>query len=561
MVFLNDYQTFLANDEDTLRYLYSAVFQGLAALFALTVSAMFVVTQLIGGSYSYRAVKYVVRKSWLLSYVFLFGVAMLSNFILLSFVKKGIFEYVPQSIFVANNLISIAAIVFLVPVIFRFITSVDPMEVGREFVKRLDKKFFETVENDHEAAFENETPLLVQVAVIKAIESGDTDFAARLLGSLGQQIKKNLTTENYLGVFRLFSPVLRRVISVAADKRDSSILRHLVGILEGFQREIPVNVYADEDGSFTDLIFEIMEEATRYEGDTAFDKASGALSRLARIIIPQVPMDENIASIRTTKYLREHGEEYERSEARHFRDERIFSYIERTFLGRNHIRLAKIAARNHRDNLVGELINDVAWMRHDISQLGVGREEVKRRFFSEIVFNLEELSKLVVEEEINAYFRLCHSLEEIANDLMEDESSLYLVERTTRILIGIMQKMIDEKFFLTESRNVIRELGLLSRFMLRPNHNYLRPILREIIDAFRDGIAKIEVSVREHRSVIFADLQRQLVEEILGLRRMNIRQFDPDLGTLVDQIIESLDIGLVNSIEETYRPRNQTPTP
>src|SRR3989344_1550160 len=244
--------TFITKDIDTVRYLLSSIFQGLAALLALVISIMFVVAQFVASHYSSRFIKYLVREKWFVWNISFFIIVLVINLILLSFVSKITVQMIPAVILLIDMVLSVGAVIVIMNLAFSFTRAMDPHNIARRLLKNLelrfaDKDFF----NDRRKAADSEVMILVEAFVIKSVKVGDSDIARRMIGSLlGEIVKKYLTVVSYKNLVAYVTPFIKKIAIIAAHERDEAVLKQIIAECEELEKSTPFPKLTQQVGMF-----------------------------------------------------------------------------------------------------------------------------------------------------------------------------------------------------------------------------------------------------------------------------------------------------------------------
>ena len=81
---------FVKADDKSNQYILSAIFQGLAAILALTITAVLVISQMVASTYSHRAIKYSFSRCGLYVLIAYYGILMIVSLLMLGYIKYNV---------------------------------------------------------------------------------------------------------------------------------------------------------------------------------------------------------------------------------------------------------------------------------------------------------------------------------------------------------------------------------------------------------------------------------------------------------------------------------------
>src|SRR3989344_4136673 len=132
------------SDVESLRALLASIFQGLAAFFAIVISVSLLVAQLAYGSFSPRLMPNFLKNRAFLTVVFLFIGTLSLNAILLSILtEQTVSNLIPLILF--NLVLSLVALVSVIPASFILLHSAHPMKIGWDLVEQFNGEYFKKI--------------------------------------------------------------------------------------------------------------------------------------------------------------------------------------------------------------------------------------------------------------------------------------------------------------------------------------------------------------------------------------------------------------------------------
>lgn len=411
LYFLNrgttDFQWFIYN-VDALRATFGSIFQGLAAFFAIVISVSLLVAQLAYGSFSPRLMPNFLKNRAFLAVVFLFVGTLSFNAILLSIItEQTVLNLVPLILF--NLVLSLTAIVSVIPASFILLHSAHPMKIGRDLIEQFNDKYFNQISLDGRRGVPDDDDLpLLQSLIVKSLREADTDYAQRLLGSFCERVEDHISDDNAVVFAGYFDSFFKKVAFIASQENEEGTLQQLVFANEALEKKVGSSkkYLSDSDtryeASFARNILYIIELSIKNRHNRTLGLAQGAMWRLQEALTPSIPPDNEIATFRTVFHFRnKEGVEKSQNTGEHYRNERIYEYIVGVFFESN-VALATETLRLHNAEAIHHFVRDIFRSRYTLEKLNQSthKEVIKHIAYSEF-FNLSRLSRLIAKSNVS----------------------------------------------------------------------------------------------------------------------------------------------------------------
>lgn len=409
--------SWFGSDIESLRNLLASVFQGLASFFAIIISVSLLVSQLAYGSFSPRLMPNFLKNKYFQASIFLFFGAISLNLILLSLLSGNTLN---NLIYLINFdlLLSLVALLSVVPATFALLSSAHPMNIGLDLVERFDDEYFEKLSSRESRDLDDDCLPLLQALIVKSLRDADTDFARRLLGSFVGSVESHLDDDNAKTFVNYFDSFFKKVSFVASQEKEEGVLKQLIFANESFETKVCKSKkylsssHSMFDGSFVRNITSIIELSVKNDHDQVIWTAYGALARLRQKTIQSIPADNEISTFRTITSLRDKKEMDDKNTSEHFTNESIYEYIKKAYFESN-ISLASIALERHSSDALHHIVGEIFRTRYDLEKLDLNkhREAVKSIAYSNY-FGLSKLSQSALKKHLSI-------ASEIANGVFE----------------------------------------------------------------------------------------------------------------------------------------------
>jgi hypothetical protein len=540
---------FITQDVDSIRYLLSSAFQGLAALFALTISVSFVVAQL-ASSYSPRLVMKIVRKRWFVFGLTLFVVSLTYNLFLLSFVtNETVIGFKPWLLF--GNVLDIASIIFIIPFVFLFIRTIDPWELSQGLAKKFNEAYFEKMTKKREV---DDTLPLFQTFVIKGLENGDLDMVSVVLSTFFSQLEKFITSENYHLVATYFKPFFYKLIRKATEYKENTILEQLIFSFERVQNKITssdfmkVSKFQDEYfSSMPHMILFLMNESIKFGDGEMLGVGFGALSRLEKKLVPMMPVDDVISEIRSMKEMMNKNYDY-RNGQEEYDNDNIFEYIDNVFLADEMVMLAETAIKIRNKKATSRIIRHIFYARHDIFSLDEKRIEVKKRIFGSLPYHLREIMKSASNNSMGITDNIVTGTQELLREIVDMDSRT--AEYYVSLMCDALMLMIKKEYFTTSPEWILNMAGAVGRGIISKKNKEVGKITKEIIETFKRILALIDERSKKSIGSEYEKIRNEIATQLKSFQSWGLKEvdenMDKELGEFLtknwnDVFLKSLD--------------------
>lgn len=486
IVLISGNHLLITKNLDSLRYLLSSAFQGLAALFALIISVAFVVTQFLSFNYSSRLSFWFVRKPWFVSGISLFIIALLSNFLLLSFIEQNTIDNI-YFLLVINNILTVTAVLYVIPFVYLFIQGVHPMNVCRELLDRIDKSFFEKINSKERDDFDKtiNTLSVVQATIIKNIDNGDDDMARRLVGTLGSIIEENICEENYKAVSSIFFQMFKKVVSSAAQKDEIGVLEEILNLCEDVHSKKNSDNFLKHcnkyDGqSFLQLIIFIVKQSAKHNLSEPYSTAIfGCLSRLREKLIPAIPKDDEISSFRNRKITES---VYVDNESIHYQNDRLFDFV-KSILIESVVDVGIDAIMQHNEKYSSDIVIFLQNLVYEAKKLDGFHVEAKKDILYSIIFGVQKLSGAAQREKINIFDTIISNFERFLDVVVEIDFDIS--KYTLQLLLDSMRIIVDDELYNNSPAYALNYIGTFGRGIIARGNSKPSFFINMIFEEFK----------------------------------------------------------------------------
>jgi len=546
--------TFITKDIDTVRYLLSSIFQGLAALLALVISIMFVVAQFVASHYSSRFIKYLVREKWFVWNISFFIIVLVINLILLSFVSKITVQMIPAVILLIDMVLSVGAVIVIMNLAFSFTRAMDPHNIARRLLKNLelrfaDKDFF----NDRRKAADSEVMILVEAFVIKSVKVGDSDIARRMIGSLlGEIVKKYLTVVSYKNLVAYVTPFIKKIAIIAAHERDEAVLKQIIAECEELEKSTPFPKLTQQVGMFDvslgSLIANVGEIAVNNKLTDSLVDVLVAISRLAEIVIPQISVDSENSEFRIRPALRE-GAKFPKNNPEHYQNRHVFEQVEKVYV-KSFSSLASLAIG---EGLEEQASSAIRWMSHTvypIIKLDGARQEAKLDLLRSIAFEYDNLARAALDKRVNVFEEIGGGIETFTREAGNVDD--FILKYSTKTMSDIIQQMLEKDIFLNSIRRVFWDFSLLSRWFQEPETKGANDVIYNFISTCDNLVKSIDKKLKDGHNPALFDLRNQIAEELLGLRRTRPNSLNRKTTAMLDKLLKKWPKKFIERIDNKY---------
>lgn len=532
---LNEY-LFITQDVDSVRYLLSSAFQGLAALFALTVSISFIVAQL-ASSYSPRLVIKIIRKRWFIFGLTLFVFSLAYNLFLLSLITN---ETVAKFKFflLTGNILDIASIIYIVPFVFLFIRTIDPWELSQDLVKKFDEGYFDRMTKKREV---DDTLPLFQTIVIKGIDNGDLDMTSVALSAFFSQLEKFITSDNYHLVTTYFKPFFYKLIRNATENKEYIILEQLIFSFERVQNKITspefmkISNFRDEySSSMPHMIIFLMSESIKYGDGEMLGIGFGALSRLEKKIVPLMPADDDISEIRSMKEIRQKNYEY-RSSQDEYNNHNIFEYIENVFIVEEMVRLAETSIKMQDEKSTSRVIRHIFWSRHDILSLDATRIEVKEMIFSSLPFHIKRLMMLAAKNDVDIADNIITGTQDVLDDFIT--LGTRVGEYYVSLMCDAIRLIIEKRFFSSSPEFIFNLAGAAGRGIANRKNKEVKKMMEELIKTFKEVVVIIDKRSKNLISAEYDKIRNEIATQLKSFQKWGLKEVDDDMDKKLGEFL------------------------
>ena len=547
---------YITDNPDSVRYLVSSAFQGLAALFALTISVSFVVAQL-ASTYSQRLVIKIIKKKWFIIGLLLFVSALAYNLILLSLIKNVIIYDFRGWLFL-GNMVDIACIVYIFPFIFLFIRSIDPHELAIKAAENFNEEYFGELKNKNRV---NDSLPLFQTIIIKSLENGDSDLVSVSLNVFFENLKKSLDIENYYRVLGYFKPFFHKIIRKATEKREEDILWQIIGAFEYIQeglldRKIMIVSQFDEEraSSLPCLINFLINESIKNGEGEMVGKGFGAMSRLGKKFFPLMPADSEIAKFRLMQEIRNGNARSISgwSQPEH-NNEKVFDFIEDIFVVDDFSKLAKMAIRKHDLESASWIIRQIFGTLYDVVGLNSSHAEAKNDILGSVAFRLEELLNLASEADMDIASDIVTETEGAVSITLKDANPR-IREYYLSLMLNALKMLIEKEFFTKSPEYALNMAGASVRGFISQQNKEAIKMVDISLGAFFDIVRLIDVKSKKTINTTNKKIREEVARQLRSFQKWKLEMIDKSLNEKIIEFLEkNYDKSFLDSLEKSER--------
>lgn len=540
LVFLNKNQTsfsWFLSDINSLRALFGSLFQGLASFFAIVISVTLLVAQLAYGSFSPRIMPNFLRDSSFLSLIFLFITALCIDLVLLLFLTENTLHNF-FILIVLGLFLSITALISVVPVSFMLLRSAHPMKIAREVIDRFNDEYFKKIDSSTREALMNDGDLpLIQSLIVKALRDADTDYAMRLLGSFEAQIIAHLNDDNAVNYSNYFSSFFKKIIFVASQENEESVLEQMVFMNEAFETKvIKSNAYLSNsdmryETSFAKNILYIIELSIENDHNKVLGRAKGAIHRLRDKIISSIPPEDEIATYRTVKHFRDKKDEkLEENQGIHYSNERISEYILAVYFESYSV-MAMRSLEIGNFGAMKDFIREIFRTHYALDKLDPNKYgEMVRRVSYTTFFSLSRLANLSAKKNVSISDEVAVGIQEARDFYTRIDPKL--AESYIDLLGGLMIDITEKETPNEDPSSTFYWSGVVLRMSL---HLSSPDISIKLLNFFQKVLNIIEEKQKTSLSPLLEKMKDTICDEIVSVRRYE--KVDESITKKVDEVL------------------------
>lgn len=527
---------FIVSDTDSMRTLLTSIFQGLASFFAIVVSVSFLVSQLAYGSFSPRMMPNFLKNKYFIGIVFLFIGALSLNLFLLSLLSnQTVCLLLP--LIVLDLIVSLGALVSVVPASFILLGSAHPLNLGWELVKRFDDRYFAGIPFNGNTEMDECLPLL-QSLIVKSIKDADTDYARRLLGSFKEKVLVHLNNDNAVIYAAYFDGFFKKISFVASQENEEKILEQLVFMNEAFEKKVSTSVeYLSDsntkyEGSFSKNILAIIYLALKNDHGQVLGRAQGAMSRLRDILTKSIPPDDEISGFRTRKHFQEKKTGDIGNDDIHYTNERIFEYVKNTYFGSN-INLAFGALASENPDAVHSFISYFFHERYSLMKLDQSKykEVISDITFTQL-YTLTQLSQKSVKSDISIARDVASGIQEARDFFLGVDPKL--AEGYIDLLGQLMIGATENETLMSDPTSAFFWAGICLRIYLSEAPVEI-PI--KLLSSFEKVLAIIKKKQEKSFSPILQKMNEAVCREIAEIRNYKDKGADQSILDKAETIL------------------------
>lgn len=508
----------ISHETDTIRYLLSSGFQGLSALFGLVISITFITTQWVSLKYSDRSIFWIVKKIWFRFGLALFALALFSNFVILSFLDNILAH---QSLFVANNVITLASILYIVPYTYLFLESAHPFKYASEHIKGCDESFFKNISQNDDDKTSKVAVLLTTTS--KFIEGSDFDAANRMIWSVCDVLKKHITPSNYEQVSSLFFPFFDRIINISQENQTPDIVRHTMhGIWKVHENLIPVDLikakgWLYSEQTLLDVLLKILEYSALNNQNALLNSVlHGVIGKLFKKYLDKMPTDAEID---------------EENEGRH-QNMNFERHVELVFFQKIGEIALKAIHKQKRESAT-KILRFILLYKYDILKMDNLHKKISRQLMYQALFETNNAFAAAAQYRVNVFSETVHELEQIAS---ADDADDDIQEYATELILNALAYSIEDDGFKASLEFSLSEVGALARGWIRKDTTHYAERLENIIDFYAKVLNKVLSEIDESLDPSLNRIKKKIYTELDSLLKFGLANNYPQLAYKVKLI-------------------------
>lgn len=525
----------ITDDIDSLRTLVASAFQGLAAFFAIIVSVSLLVTQLAYGTFSPRLMPNFLKNKTLVITSFLFIGALSLNLFLLAYLSQETIHAL-QPIILLDLVVSLVAIVAVIPASFQLFNLAHPMTVGWDLIQRFNSRYFSEVPFKSKDATDSSLPLL-QSLTIKSIKEADTDFALRLIGSFENAVSKHITETNAKDFANYFGGYIRKVATTASELNEEQLLIQLMYMNEELEEKAMVsdNYLLSSWSSFRGSTFVgniafIIELGIKNRHPNVVGMALGAQHRLRNKAVLKLAPDSEISTFILGEYFRNKNEGKPDITDQHRNNEHIYEYIQKTYFDVNS-RFASTALETSprsTERFVREIYSHY-YAFADLPNRTQHNEAIERIIYGDL-YRLTRITRTALKEGVNLADEVATGLQEMGHYLIEIDPKL--VEGHIDILGHLLIESIQHDMYDADPDSIIYSTGVVLRTFSRPAPDNLTIKLLGHLDK---ALSILTRKHKEYPSPLYEKMKKELYDEIETAKKWH--EASVEIKTKIDLIL------------------------
>jgi hypothetical protein len=508
---------FLTKDIDSLRVLISSIFQGLSTFFAIVISISLLVTQLTYGTFSPRLMPDFLKNRILVITSSLFIGALILNILLLSLLSpQTIDSLIP--IILIDLIISMMAIIFIIPASLELFNLVNPMYIGHDLMRRFNESYFKSISAKRRDSLDNTLPLL-QTITVKFIKEADTDMALRLIGSFEEKISKNINEGNYKIFADYFGSYIKKVSLLASEQNEEQILRQLMFMNEELEKKaMGSNQYLLDSWRcfkgftfFGNIIF-LIELAIKNKQPEVISMCLGSLYRLRKEAVSILPIDTEISDfIRRKHYINKDSEKEPKITDTQRNNGYIFEHIQKTYFDIDS-ELASIALEYYPQSSKRFIRNiyDHHYPFTDSEEKYTNHKMALERIIYSDLYNTTRITRTALKKGINLADEIASVLHFPSDHLLRLDYKI--LEGHINILGHLFIESIKYDMYDSDPESTIYSIGVVLRSFSGPEApDDITIKLLEYLDKALNILVKKQA---EYPSPLFDRIKENLLEEI-----------------------------------------------
>lgn len=535
---------FLTNNPETYRYMLSSSFQGLAALFALSITASLAMIQITFGTYSTRIIRNIAKDPLFISGVFLYVSALSSSFFLLSFINEQTLVEIPELVFF-NNILTIISVVYIVPLVFSIVRETNPMKIGADLVSKFDGQYFSNITNSQRTQVSsNDTQLpLLQTMIIQSIMRGDNDLALKLVTSFGYALEDATNDQNGYYLARYTKYFFKKIIWVSFENQEDLILSVLIEFLERLQKKSAsdaninrVERYIENEILFVDLLVHIGEQAIIRDNQSIFIETRGALTRIRGDHLRLIKSDDEIAHLDFLKTIRTTKSTPKQSTNEQYANERTYEFVRDKLFLRTNFNFAYTAIK-HNPSILEGIIRDISYVRFHIKELDDNSNRyAKEDIWSSLIFGVNNILYDSVEKDINVISEIAAIVQDSIIDVFQIDTELG--EYMGEIVPEALRLLIEKKLSNSRVTWVFHEVGIILRKLLREPSIQSKKTINEIINTLIEILDDINHSPKKRDGMNYTAISKEIIRNLETLENFGLAEKDASLNAKVDSCIK-----------------------